>query len=157
MSLKRYYLFALSQFVPNQSDKNCSLSGFAVGLLTLGSMLFLIGTLLWGIFIGWLPASVGLLQFCLTPHLPLFFDKQTVIISHHVAILLSVSAIATPGYQLLLNEPLFTDKSAGLISTNYTLGYGLSALAVPAIAGFCRFAFRHRCGVMEFSAKVNRQ
>lgn len=43
------------------------------------------------------------------------------------------SAMATPGYQLLLNDRLTTGKGAGAIATSHTLGYGLSALMVPAV------------------------
>lgn len=43
------------------------------------------------------------------------------------------SAMATPGYQLLLNERLTTGKGAGAIATSHTLGYGLSALMVPVV------------------------
>ncbi|BES86909.1 MFS transporter [Pectobacterium araliae] len=44
------------------------------------------------------------------------------------------SAMATPGYQLLLNDHLTTGKGAGMIATSHTLGYGLSALLVPLVA-----------------------
>ncbi|MDR0219638.1 MAG: MFS transporter [Enterobacteriaceae bacterium] len=139
-----------------------------------------------------LAASVSLMQLGLAPRLSLLFGVQTAIISRHVAILLSVSAVATllaqfliirpqkltalqlllcasvvmvsglslmsiqhialfylgcaltafgsamatPGYQLLLNERFSTGKSAGFISTSHTLGYGMSALAVPVIAAW---------------------
>ncbi|MBD2802078.1 MFS transporter [Xenorhabdus sp. M] len=137
-----------------------------------------------------LAASVSLMQLGLAPHLSLLFEQQTTVISNHVAILLSLSAVATllaqflmirpqkftplqlmllagvfmviglifmttqqislfylgcmlasfgaamatPGYQLLLNEQISTGKGAGLISTSHTMGYGMSALAVPVIA-----------------------
>ncbi|WHP29650.1 MFS transporter [Trabulsiella odontotermitis] len=45
------------------------------------------------------------------------------------------SAMATPGYQLLLNDRLSTGKGAGVIATSHTLGYGLSALLVPLVSG----------------------
>lgn len=43
------------------------------------------------------------------------------------------AAMATPAYQLLLNQKLSLGKGAGLIATSHTLGYGLSALLVPFI------------------------
>ncbi|WP_054180592.1 MFS transporter [Trabulsiella odontotermitis] len=46
------------------------------------------------------------------------------------------SAMATPGYQLLLNDRLSTGKGAGVIATSHTLGYGLSALLVPLVSGW---------------------
>lgn len=41
------------------------------------------------------------------------------------------AAMATPAYQLLLNQKLSIGKGAGLIATSHTLGYGLCALLVP--------------------------
>ena len=41
--------------------------------------------------------------------------------------------MATPGYQLLLNDRLTTGKGAGVIATSHTLGYGVSALLVPLV------------------------
>jgi hypothetical protein len=46
------------------------------------------------------------------------------------------AAMATPGYQLLLNDKLSTGKGSGVIATSHTLGYGLSALMVPIVAKF---------------------
>lgn len=46
------------------------------------------------------------------------------------------AAMATPGYQLLLNDKLSTGKGSGVIATSHTLGYGLSALMVPVVAQF---------------------
>ncbi|HEJ9095494.1 MFS transporter [Serratia odorifera] len=46
------------------------------------------------------------------------------------------AAMATPGYQLLLNDKLSTGKGSGVIATSHTLGYGLSALMVPVVAKF---------------------
>mgnify|MGYP002515154954 FL=1 len=43
------------------------------------------------------------------------------------------AAMATPGYQLLLNDRLTTGKGAGVIATSHTLGYGVSALLVPLV------------------------
>ncbi|EJV9559382.1 MFS transporter, partial [Cronobacter sakazakii] len=43
-------------------------------------------------------------------------------------------AMATPGYQVLLNDRLTTGKGAGVIATSHTLGYGASALLVPVIS-----------------------
>lgn len=43
------------------------------------------------------------------------------------------TAMATPAYQLLLNQQLSIGKGAGLIATSHTLGYGVSALLVPLI------------------------
>lgn len=44
------------------------------------------------------------------------------------------AAMATPGYQLLLNDRLSTGKGAGIIATSHTLGYGVSALLVPVVS-----------------------
>lgn len=44
------------------------------------------------------------------------------------------AAMATPGYQLLLNNRLSTGKGAGIIATSHTLGYGVSALLVPVVS-----------------------
>lgn len=44
------------------------------------------------------------------------------------------AAMATPAYQLLLNQKLSLGKGAGLIATSHTLGYGLSALLIPVIS-----------------------
>lgn len=46
------------------------------------------------------------------------------------------AAMATPAYQLLLNQKLSLGKGAGLIATSHTLGYGASALLVPLITWF---------------------
>ncbi len=46
------------------------------------------------------------------------------------------AAMATPGYQLLLNDRLTTGKGAGVIATSHTLGYGASALLVPVVTRF---------------------
>ncbi len=46
------------------------------------------------------------------------------------------AAMATPGYQLMLNDKLSTGKGAGTIATSHTLGYGMSALMVPVVAKF---------------------
>lgn len=46
------------------------------------------------------------------------------------------AAMATPGYQLMLNDKLSTGKGAGVIATSHTLGYGVSALIVPIVAKF---------------------
>ena len=43
------------------------------------------------------------------------------------------AAMATPAYQLMLNQKLSIGKGAGLIATSHTLGYGLSALLIPFI------------------------
>ena len=43
------------------------------------------------------------------------------------------AAMATPGYQLLLNDRLTKGKGAGAIATSHTLGYGVSALLVPVV------------------------
>ncbi|AWK13685.1 MFS transporter [Candidatus Fukatsuia symbiotica] len=43
------------------------------------------------------------------------------------------AAMATPGYQLMLNDKLSTGKGAGMIATSHTLGYGMSALMVPMV------------------------
>ena len=46
------------------------------------------------------------------------------------------AAMATPGYQLLLNDRLTTGKGAGVIATSHTLGYGVSAMLVPVVTRF---------------------
>ncbi|AJJ58186.1 MFS transporter [Yersinia pseudotuberculosis] len=46
------------------------------------------------------------------------------------------TAMATPGYQLMLNDRLSTGKGSGVIATSHTLGYGISALMVPVVAKF---------------------
>lgn len=45
------------------------------------------------------------------------------------------AAMATPAYQLLLNQKLSIGRGAGLIATSHTLGYGLCALSIPFISG----------------------
>ena len=139
-----------------------------------------------------LAALVSLMQLGLSPHLHPLFNGDAVQISHHVAFLLSLAALATlaaqflvvrpqhfspltllcmaavlmvaglalmciaglalfyvgiavtslgaamatPGYQLLLNDRLTTGKGAGAIATSHTLGYGVSALLVPVVTRF---------------------
>ncbi|QFQ09871.1 MFS transporter [Enterobacter sichuanensis] len=134
-----------------------------------------------------LAALVSLMQLGLSPHLSPLLNGNAREISHHVAVLLSLAALATlaaqflvvrpqhfspvtllclaaglmvvglgvmciadvalfyagivitslgaamatPGYQLLLNDRLTTGKGAGVIATSHTLGYGVSALLVP--------------------------
>ena len=136
-----------------------------------------------------LAALVSLMQLGLSPHLSPLLDGNAAQISHHVALLLSLAALATlaaqflvvrpqhfrpmtllclaavlmvvglgvmcladvvlfyvgivitslgaamatPGYQLLLNDRLTTGKGAGVIATSHTLGYGISALLVPLV------------------------
>ncbi|WP_368267361.1 MFS transporter [Enterobacter cloacae] len=136
-----------------------------------------------------LAALVSLMQLGLSPHLSPLLDGNVAQISHHVALLLSLAALATltaqflvvrpqhfrpmtllclaavlmvvglgvmcladvalfyvgivitslgaamatPGYQLLLNDRLTTGKGAGVIATSHTLGYGVSALLVPLV------------------------
>lgn len=136
-----------------------------------------------------LAALVSLMQLGLSPHLSPLLDGNAAQISHHVALLLSLAALATlaaqflvvrpqhfrpmtllclaavlmvvglgvmcladvalfyvgivitslgaamatPGYQLLLNDMLTTGKGAGVIATSHTLGYGVSALLVPLV------------------------
>lgn len=139
-----------------------------------------------------LAALVSLMQLGLSPHLSPLLDGNARNISHHVALLLSLAALATlaaqflvvrpqhfspltllcmaavlmvaglalmciaelalfyvgiaitslgaamatPGYQLLLNDRLTTGKGAGAIATSHTLGYGVSALLVPVVTRF---------------------
>ena len=136
-----------------------------------------------------LAALVSLMQLGLSPHLSPLLDGNAAQTSHHVALLLSLAALATlaaqflvvrpqhfrpmtllclaavlmvvglgvmcladvalfyvgivitslgaamatPGYQLLLNDRLTTGKGAGVIATSHTLGYGVSALLVPLV------------------------
>lgn len=70
---------------------------------------------------------VGLGLMCTTP-LPLFYLG--------CALVSFGAAMATPGYQLMLNDRLSTGKGAGAIATSHTLGYGVSALMVPVVAKF---------------------
>lgn len=44
------------------------------------------------------------------------------------------AALATPAYQLLLNDKLADNAGAGWIATSHTLGYGLCALMVPLVS-----------------------
>ena len=139
-----------------------------------------------------LAALVSLMQLGLAPHLSPLLEGNARDISHHVALLLSLAALATlaaqflvvrpqhfsplmllciaavlmvaglglmcvaelalfyvgiaitslgaamatPGYQLLLNDRLTTGKGAGAIATSHTLGYGISALLVPVVTRF---------------------
>ncbi|MBT1728501.1 MFS transporter [Enterobacter quasimori] len=139
-----------------------------------------------------LAALVSLMQLGLSPHLHPLLQGDPVQISHHVAMLLSLAALATlaaqflvvrpqhfspmallclaavlmvaglgvmyvadlalfyvgivmtslgaamatPGYQLLLNDRLTTGKGAGIIATSHTLGYGVSAMLVPVVTRF---------------------
>ncbi|WP_320730756.1 MFS transporter [Enterobacter sichuanensis] len=136
-----------------------------------------------------LAALVSLMQLGLSPHLSPLLNGNAREISHHVAVLMSLAALATlaaqflvvrpqhfspvtllclaaglmvvglgvmciadvalfyvgivitslgaamatPGYQLLLNDRLTTGKGAGVIATSHTLGYGVSALLVPLV------------------------
>lgn len=137
-----------------------------------------------------LSATVSLMQFGLSPALSRQFATDTIAISHQVAWLLSLAAIAsltaqfavlrpqrmapmtlllsagtlmvcglammisiqlwlfylgcvalsfgaalaTPAYQLLLNDKLADGAGAGWIATSHTLGYGLCALLVPLVS-----------------------
>jgi len=139
-----------------------------------------------------LAVLVSLMQLGLSPHLHPLLQGDPVQISHHVAMLLSMAALATlaaqflvvrpqhfspmallclaavlmvvglgvmcladvalfyvgivitslgaamatPGYQLLLNDRLTTGKGAGVIATSHTLGYGVSAMLVPVVTRF---------------------
>ncbi|RLM05144.1 MFS transporter [Gibbsiella quercinecans] len=51
-----------------------------------------------------------------------------------IAVVSFGAAMATPGYQLLLDARLSTGKGAGFIATSHTLGYGLSAMLVPLVS-----------------------
>lgn len=44
------------------------------------------------------------------------------------------SSLATPAYQLLLNDKLADGAGAGWLATSHTLGYGLCALLVPLVS-----------------------
>jgi len=50
------------------------------------------------------------------------------------AVLSFGAAMATPAYQLLLNDKLADGAGAGWVATSHTLGYGLCALLVPLAA-----------------------
>ncbi len=50
------------------------------------------------------------------------------------AVLSFGAALATPAYQLLLNDKLTDGTGAGWIATSHTLGYGLCALLVPLVS-----------------------
>ncbi|PHM95446.1 hypothetical protein CR079_27240, partial [Salmonella enterica subsp. enterica serovar Typhimurium] len=47
------------------------------------------------------------------------------------AVLSFGAALATPAYQLLLNDELADGAGAGWLAASHTLGYGLCALLVP--------------------------
>lgn len=51
-----------------------------------------------------------------------------------IAVVSFGAAMATPGYQLLLDARLSTGKGAGFIATSHTLGYGFSAMLVPLVS-----------------------
>ncbi len=44
------------------------------------------------------------------------------------------TALATPAYQLLLNDKLADGAGAGWVATSHTLGYGLCAMLVPLVS-----------------------
>ncbi|AJZ89036.1 MFS transporter [Cedecea neteri] len=44
------------------------------------------------------------------------------------------AALATPAYQLLLNDKLADGAGAGWVATSHTLGYGLCAMLVPLVS-----------------------
>jgi len=44
------------------------------------------------------------------------------------------AALATPAYQLLLNDKLADGAGAGWVTTSHTLGYGLCAMLVPLVS-----------------------
>lgn len=50
------------------------------------------------------------------------------------AVLSFGAALATPAYQLLLNDKLADGAGAGWLATSHTLGYGLCALLVPLVS-----------------------
>ncbi|MBB1200868.1 MFS transporter [Enterobacteriaceae bacterium 89] len=75
--------------------------------------------------------SAGTLMLCglalmLSVHLWLFYPG--------CALLSFGAALATPAYQLLLNDKLAAGAGAGWVATSHTLGYGLCALLVPLVS-----------------------
>ncbi|NIF47901.1 MFS transporter [Enterobacter sp. Ap-916] len=50
------------------------------------------------------------------------------------AVLSFGAALATPAYQLLLNDKLADGAGAGWVATSHTLGYGLCAMLVPLVS-----------------------
>ncbi len=64
----------------------------------------------------------------------IMFAKQLWLFYLGCAVLSFGAALATPAYQLLLNDKLTDGTGAGWIATSHTLGYGLCALLVPLVS-----------------------
>ncbi|ODP82296.1 hypothetical protein A9X63_26945 [Klebsiella pneumoniae] len=66
--------------------------------------------------------SAGALMIC---GLAIMFAEQLWLFYLGCAVLSFGAALATPAYQLLLNDKLTDGTGAGWIATSHTLGYGL--------------------------------
>ncbi|HBY9742342.1 TPA: MFS transporter [Klebsiella pneumoniae] len=75
--------------------------------------------------------SAGALMIC---GLAIMFTEQLWLFYLGCAVLSFGAALATPAYQLLLNDKLTDGTGAGWIATSHTLGYGLCALLVPLVS-----------------------
>ena len=75
--------------------------------------------------------SAGALMIC---GLAIMFAEQLWLFYLGCAVLSFGAALATPAYQLLLNDKLTDGTGAGWIATSHTLGYGLCALLVPLVS-----------------------
>ena len=75
--------------------------------------------------------SAGALMIC---GLAIMFAEQLWLFYLGCAVLSFGAALATPAYQLLLNDKLTDGTVAGWIATSHTLGYGLCALLVPLVS-----------------------
>ncbi|HIC9523689.1 TPA: MFS transporter [Klebsiella pneumoniae] len=75
--------------------------------------------------------SAGALMIC---GLAIMFAEQLWLFCLGCAVLSFGAALATPAYQLLLNDKLTDGTGAGWIATSHTLGYGLCALLVPLVS-----------------------
>ncbi len=77
---------------------------------------------------------LGLAAMLMVAGLGMMLTAQLVVFYCGIVVTSFGAAMATPGYQLLLNARLSTGKGAGVIATSHTLGYGLSALLVPLVS-----------------------
>ena len=75
--------------------------------------------------------SAGALMIC---GLAIMLAEQLWLFYLGCAVLSFGAALATPAYQLLLNDKLTDGAGAGWIATSHTLGYGLCALLVPLVS-----------------------
>ncbi|MFS9546991.1 MFS transporter, partial [Klebsiella pneumoniae] len=75
--------------------------------------------------------SAGALMIC---GLAIMLAEQLWLFYLGCAVLSFGAALATPAYQLLLNDKLTDGAGAGWLATSHTLGYGLCALLVPLVS-----------------------